>query len=69
MTAEWVKDVPNWEKEYLSMDPQLTKRQRVILEGDEIKSNEGMLFGYMYEGWKRRKGAEDDLSSPDDTKK
>ena len=36
MTAEWVKDVPNWEKEYLSMDPQLTKRQRVILEGDDI---------------------------------
>tara|TARA_B100000427_G_scaffold71708_1_gene57939 strand:+ start:590 stop:799 length:210 start_codon:yes stop_codon:yes gene_type:complete len=69
MTAEWVKDVPNWEKEYLSMDPQLTKRQRVILEGDDIKSNEGMLFGSMYADWKRRKGAEDDLSSLDDTKK
>ena len=68
MTAEWVKDVPNWEKEYLSMDPQLTKRQRVILEGDDIKSNEGMLFGSMYADWKRRKGAEDDLSSLDDTK-
>ena len=55
MTAEWVKDVPNWEKEYLSMDPQLTKRQRVILEGDDIKSNEGMLFGSMYADWKKRK--------------
>ena len=60
MTAEWVKDVPNWEKDYLTMDPQLTKRQKEILEGDNIKSNEGMMFGSMYADWKKRKGAEDD---------
>ena len=60
MTAEWVKDVPNWEKEYLSMDPQLTKRQRALLEGDDIKSHEGMLFGAMYADWKRRRGVTDE---------
>ena len=69
MIAEWIKDVPNWEKEYLSMEPQITKRQRELLEGAEIKWHEGMLFGSMYADWKRRKGAEDDLSSLDDTKK
>ena len=55
MTKEWIKDVPNWEKEYLSMEPQLTKRQRELLEGDDIKSHEGMLFGSMYADWKKRK--------------
>ena len=55
MIAEWSKEIPNWEKEYLTMDVSLTKRQRAILEGDEIKSHEGMLFGGMYADWKRRK--------------
>ena len=56
MTSEWIKEIPNWEKEYLTMDVSLTKRQREILEGDELKSNEGMLFGGMYSDWKKRKG-------------
>ena len=56
MTLEWTKEIPNWEKEYLSMDPQLTKRQREILEGADIKSNEGMMFGGMYADWKEKKG-------------
>ena len=60
MIAEWTKDIPNWEKEYLSMDPQLTKRQRALLEGDDIKSHEGMLFGAMYADWKRRRGVTDE---------
>ena len=55
MIAEWIKAVPNWEKEYLSMEPQITKRQRELLEGAEIKSHEGMLFGSMYNDWKKRK--------------
>ena len=55
MTAEWIKEIPNWEKEYLTMEPQLTKRQRELLEGDDIKSHEGMLFGSMYADWKKRK--------------
>ena len=60
MIAEWVKDIPNWEKEYLTMDVSVTKRQRELLEGAEIKSHEGMLFGSMYADWKRRRGASDE---------
>jgi|TARA_Y100000361_G_C11053760_1_gene286735 hypothetical protein len=56
MTAEWIKEIPNWEKDYLTMDVQLTKRQKEILDGAELKSNEGMIFGGMYSDWKRRKG-------------
>ena len=56
MTVEWIKDVPNWEKEYLNMDPQITKRERELLEGADIKSHEGMMYGAMYNDWKKRKG-------------
>ena len=56
MVAEWTKEIPNWEKEYLTMNNNLSKRQIEILEGDEIKSHEGMIFGGMYADWKRRKG-------------
>tara|TARA_R100000742_G_C4266046_1_gene84126 strand:+ start:918 stop:1109 length:192 start_codon:yes stop_codon:yes gene_type:complete len=56
MSVEWTKEIPNWEKDYLSMEPQLTKRQKALLEGDDIKSHEGMLFGSMYSDWKKRKG-------------
>ena len=52
MIAEWIKDIPNWEKEYLSMNSQLTQRQKELLNGDPIKSHEGMLFGSMYNDWK-----------------
>ena len=31
MIAEWIKDIPNWEKEYLSMNSQLTQRQKESL--------------------------------------
>ena len=55
MTAEWIKEVSNWEKEYLTMEVELSKRQRELLEGAEIKSHEGMLFGSMYADWKKRK--------------
>ena len=65
MTLEWIEEVPNWEKEYLSMEVNLTKRQREILEGSGLKSNEGMLFGGMYSDWKKRKGydAEEKIKS------
>ena len=59
MTSEWIKEIPNWEKEYLTMEVSVTKRQRAILEGDDIKSHEGMLYGAMYADWKKRKGYED----------
>ena len=56
MIADWIKEIPNWEKEYLTMDVQLTDRQRELLQGAEIKSHEGMVFGGMYADWKRKKG-------------
>ena len=56
MTVDWIKEIPNWEKEYLTMDVQLNERQKEILNGDAIKSHEGMLFGGMYADWKKRKG-------------
>ena len=58
MIAEWTKEIPNWESEYLTMNNNLSKRQREILEGAELKSNEGMLFGRMYSDWKKQKGYE-----------
>ena len=58
MIAEWIKEVPNWEIEYLTMDVTLSKRQKEILEGAQLKSNEGMVFGGMYSDWKRIKGYE-----------
>ena len=59
MTVEWVKDIPNWEKEYPTMEGvTLTKREKEILDGDGIKSHEGMLFGGMYSDWKKQKGYE-----------
>ena len=38
----------------------LTKREKEILDGDELKSNEGMMFGRMYSDWKKRRGATDE---------
>ena len=59
MTTEWTKEISNWESEYLTMNNNLSKRQREILEGSPLKSNEGMLFGGMYSDWKKRKGYDD----------
>ena len=56
MNQQMKKDILNWEKEYLTMDVSLSKRQREILEGAQLKSNEGMVFGGMYSDWKKRKG-------------
>ena len=56
MSKEWIKDLPNWEKEYLGMArSDLSKQQIELLEGRDIKSNEGMIYGQMYNEWKRRK--------------
>ena len=56
MVAEWTREIPNWEKEYLTMNSNLSKRQIEILEGAELKSHEGMVFGGMYADWKKQKG-------------
>ena len=49
-------DVSNWEKEYLTMNPDISKRQKELLQGDAIKSHEGMIYGSMYADWKRQRG-------------
>ena len=56
MVAEWTKEIPNWEKEYLTMNNNLSKRQIELLDGRPIKSHEGMVFGGMYADWKKQKG-------------
>ena len=55
-------DVSNWEKEYLTMNPDISKRQKELLQGESIKSHEGMLYGSMYADWKRRKEEDEDNS-------
>ena len=50
------EQIQNWESEYLAMkNVKLSERQREILKGSELKSNEGMLFGQMYAHWKEIK--------------
>ena len=54
MVAEYIKDIPNWEKDYLeSMKGNLSKQQIELLEGRDIKSHEGMIYGQMYSDWIR----------------
>ena len=56
MIKEWIKDIPNWENEYLEMAKgTLSEQQKEILNGRDLKSTEGMIFGQMYSDWKRRK--------------
>ena len=57
MDEETMLAIQNWEKEYLQVNrKQLTDQQVEILEGRELKSNEGMVFGQMYADWKKTKG-------------
>tara|TARA_R100001463_G_scaffold4701_1_gene17073 strand:- start:1561 stop:1737 length:177 start_codon:yes stop_codon:yes gene_type:complete len=58
MNEQLKKDIPDWEREYNAMDAPRTKREQQILEGDPIKSHEGMMYGRMYADWKKRKGYE-----------
>ena len=49
--------IQNWESEYLKANrSKLTDQQVEILEGRELKSHEGMIFGEMYADWKNQKG-------------
>ena len=58
-----MNDLPNWEKEYLELKRrELSKQQVELLEGRDIKSHEGMIFGLMYRDWKIIKGY-DELST------
>ena len=55
MTKDYIKDIPNWEAQYLATDPQLTIREKELLKGDPIKSHEGMMYGRMYREWKEER--------------
>ena len=55
MTKDYIKDIPNWEEQYLASEPQLTVREKELLKGDPIKSNEGMVYGRMYNDWKEKR--------------
>ena len=55
MTKDYIKDIPNWEEQYLAMDVNLSIREKELLKGDPIKSHEGMIYGQMYSDWKRRR--------------
>jgi hypothetical protein len=49
--------IQNWEEDYLKTNrSKLTDQQVDILEGRELKSHEGMIFGEMYADWKNQKG-------------
>ena len=56
MNEQMKKDIPTWEKEYLTMNTQLSKREKELLEGADIGAHEGMIYGRMYSDWKVRKG-------------
>ena len=52
-----ILSIQNWEKDYLKTNrSKLTDQQVDILEGRELKSHEGMIFGQMYADWKKQKG-------------
>ena len=55
MIKEWIKEISNWEEQYLKMDVNLSIREKELLKGDPIKSHEGMIYGRMYRDWKDRK--------------
>ena len=60
MNNEYIKDIPNWEKNYLNdMKGNLSKQQIELLDGRDIKAHEGMIYGEMYADWKRRAWDED----------
>jgi len=52
MTPE---DYAKFPQEYKKMNTKLSKRQIEILDGAQLKSHEGMVFGQMYADWKKRK--------------
>ena len=53
---DYIKEIPEWEKIYLDiMKDNLSKQQIELLEGRDIKSHEGMIYGSMYVDWKKKK--------------
>ena len=56
MDEKYLKDIKQWEKEDPTMEGvKLTDQQKRILnKGPE--HNEGMVYGTMYNDWKKRRG-------------
>ena len=53
------KAISNWELTYLKENKdKLSKQQIELLQGRNIKSHEGMIYGQMYRHWKEQKGFE-----------
>ena len=53
---EYIKDIPNWEKNYLNdMRGNLSKQQIELLDGRDIKAHEGMIYGEMYAEWREKR--------------
>ena len=55
MNKDYIKDIPNWEKQYLDSDVTLTAREKELLKVDPIGSHEGMMYGRMYRDWKEKR--------------
>jgi len=56
MNKDYIKDIPNWEKNYLNdMKGNLSKQEIELLEGRDIQSDEGMMYGRMYSDWKEKR--------------
>tara|TARA_Y100001970_G_scaffold275847_1_gene377678 strand:- start:1782 stop:1955 length:174 start_codon:yes stop_codon:yes gene_type:complete len=52
-----IEEISKFPEEYKKMmGSKLTKRQIEILDGDDLKSYEGMMFGEMYSDWKKQRG-------------
>ena len=59
MDIKIIEEIQQWEKEYPTMEGvTFNIREKELLDGAEIKSHEGMVFGRMYADWKLRKGYE-----------
>ena len=56
MTKFDTEEIAKFPEEYKEMNQSLSKRQIEILDGAELKSHEGMVFGGMYADWKEKKG-------------
>tara|TARA_B100000902_G_scaffold251807_1_gene238242 strand:+ start:332 stop:535 length:204 start_codon:yes stop_codon:yes gene_type:complete len=58
--ADLIAAIPRFPDEYKDMRKgELSKRQIELLDGADIKSNEGMIYGAMYRDWKVLRGFED----------
>tara|TARA_B100000902_G_scaffold184930_1_gene177461 strand:+ start:1134 stop:1340 length:207 start_codon:yes stop_codon:yes gene_type:complete len=56
MNKDYIKDIPNWEKDYLNdTKGDLSKQQIELLDGRDLKSHEGMIYGEMYADWKEKR--------------